>query len=231
MIEEPVRVLIVDDHPMFREGIAAILTVATDIDVVALAEDGATAIRLAAEYQPDVILMDLNLPDINGIEATRSIIGASPHIGVVVITMFDDDDSIFAAMRAGARGYLLKGATGAEIVRAVRAAGSGEAIFGSAVARRMLAYFGSSSSSSSVGVGNISPPLPFPELTQREREVLDLIAAGRSNSDIIRQLVLSPKTVRNHISNIFAKLQVADRAQAIVRARQAGLGSTGAESP
>jgi DNA-binding NarL/FixJ family response regulator len=217
MTDESLQVLIVDDHPVFREGLAGILADANQLTVVGQAADGQEAIRLAAELQPDIVLMDLNLPEVNGIDATREIVAASPHIGVVVLTMFDADDSVFAAMRAGARGYLLKGAGREEIIRAVRAAGSGEAIFGAKVATRMIEYF--------AAVVAPTDSLVFPELTQREREVLSLIAAGRSNTEITRQLVLSPKTVRNHISNIFAKLHVVDRSQAIVRAREAGLGS------
>ena len=181
-----------------------------------LHHDAGEAIDFAAELLPDVILMDLQLPDINGIDASRAIVAQHPEIAVLVITMFDEDESVFAAMRAGARGYLLKGATRAEIIRSVQAVAGGEAIFGAAVAQRMISYFASDSPK--------SPSTAFQDLTAREREVLDLIAAGRSNTEIIRQLVLSPKTVRNHISNIFAKLQVTDRSQAIVRARNAGLG-------
>lgn len=217
MTDEPIRVLIVDDHPMFRQGLIAILRSAEDVAVVGEAGDGAEAIELAAQLQPDVVLMDLNMPGIHGIEATREIVRASPHIGVVVVTMTSDDDSVFAAMRAGCRGYLLKGADGGEILRAVRSAGSGEAIFGAPIARRIKAYFDAASPTAFPA---------FPELTERERGILDLIAAGRSNTEITRQLVLSPKTVRNHITNIFYKLQVADRNQAIVKARQAGLGSS-----
>src|SRR6478735_6183164 len=196
MTDESLQVLIVDDHPVFREGLAGILADANQLTVVGQAADGQEAIRLAAELQPDIVLMDLNLPEVNGIDATREIV---------------------AARRAGARGYLLKGAGREEIIRAVRAAGSGEAIFGAKVATRMIEYF--------AAVVAPTDSLVFPELTQREREVLSLIAAGRSNTEITRQLVLSPKTVRNHISNIFAKLHVVDRSQAIVRAREAGLGS------
>jgi DNA-binding NarL/FixJ family response regulator len=163
-----------------------------------------------------VILMDLKMPDMNGIEATRRIVQTSPHIGILVLTMFQDDDSVFAAMRAGARGYLLKGADQDEMLRAIRAVASGEAIFSRVIAQKLMHYF-----------GNVKLPGPssiFPELTDREREILALIAQGYKNPEIAEHLTLSPKTVRNHVSNIFSKLQVADRAQAILRAREAGLG-------
>ena len=170
-----------------------------------------------------MVLMDLQMPDMGGIEATGEIVRDSPNVAVLVLTMFEDDVNVFAAMRAGARGYLLKGATRQEIVRAVRAVAGGEAIFGAGIARRILAQFGTPGPATPTG----SPALP--ELTSRKREILDLIAAGLNNTDITRELVLSPKTVRNHISNVFAKLQVANRAQAIVRAREAGLGQRSME--
>jgi DNA-binding NarL/FixJ family response regulator len=209
-------VVIADDHPVFRDGLRGILGSVEDVEVVAEAATGEEAVAAVATHQPDVVVMDLHMPDLNGIEATRRILHQSPHVGVVVLTMFEDDASVFAAMRAGARGYLLKGADKAEIVRAIQAIGSGEAIFGPAIARRVIEYF----SAPQVA----GPPLAFPELTAREREILDHIAQGMNNQAIARKLFLSPKTVRNHVSNIFAKLQVADRAQAIVRARDAGLG-------
>ena len=177
------------------------------------AEDGADAVEQALQLQPDVILMDLQMPVLNGIEATRRIIQSCPHIAIVMLTMFEDDDSVFAAMQAGARGYLLKGALRNEVLTAVRAAAAGEAIFGASLARRMMQFFGQMR----------APGVPFPELTAREREVLLLIAQGRNNTEIADQLVISPKTVRNHITTVFDKLQVADRAQAILRARDAGL--------
>lgn len=207
--------MIADDHTLFRDGLRALLNSIPDMEVVGEAETGEEVIARAAALQPDVVLMDIQMPGVNGIEATRQILLTSPHIGVIVVTMFEDDDSVFAAMRAGARGYVLKGADQAEMLRAIRAVASGEALFGPAVAARLMKFFSSPRPAS---------PSIFPELTGREREVLNLIAQGRSNSEIAERLVLSPKTVRNHISNIFSKLQVADRAQAIVRAREAGLG-------
>jgi DNA-binding NarL/FixJ family response regulator len=213
---EPVRTLIADDHPHFRDGLRALLLSAPDVEVVGEARDGEEAIRLAARLQPDVILMDLNMPGTGGIEATRRILHTSPHISVLVVSMYEDDDSVFAALKAGARGYLLKGALKAEILRAIRAVTSGEAIFGPAIARRLMQYF-------SAPRPNV-PREAFPELTDRERQILELIARHETNPEIARRLHLSQKTVRNHVSNIFTKLQVSDRAQAIVRAREAGLG-------
>lgn len=218
---ERIRPLITDDHTLFREGLSALLRAVPDLDIAGEAATGEAAIQLAASLQPDVILMDIQMPGMNGIEATRRIAAASPHIGVIVVTMLEDDDSVFAAMRAGARGYVLKGADKAEILRAIRAVASGEALFGPAIARRLVSFFGG------LKGGSFRAPLPFPELTEREREVLDRIASGQNNTAIAEALSLSPKTVRNHISNVFNKLQVADRAQAIVRAREAGMGQSG----
>jgi DNA-binding NarL/FixJ family response regulator len=215
MSEEPLRVLIADDHPLFRQGLRTAIDSDLGFEVVGDAATGTEAVARALELQPDVVVMDVQMPERNGIEATRDIVTQSPHIGVLMLTMFEDDDSVFAAMRAGARGYLLKGSDHDEIVRAIRAVNSGEAIFGPAIATRLMAYF-----SASAG----GPAQAFPELTAREREVLELIAQGHSNAAIAQQLVLSQKTVRNHVSNIFTKLQVLDRSQAIVKAREAGLG-------
>lgn len=209
------RVLIADDHPVFRYGLRALLAAEPTIEVVGEATNGEEVIAQAAALVPDVILMDLTMPGINGIEATRRILASSPHMNILVLTMFDDDDSVFATMRAGARGYLLKGAEAEETLRAMYGVSEGEAIFSPAIARRLMQYFGAS-----------RPALPaqvFPELTEREREVLTLIAQGYTNATIAEKLVLSPKTVRNHVSNIFSKLQVAGRAEAIIRARDAGL--------
>jgi DNA-binding NarL/FixJ family response regulator len=208
------RVLVVDDHPLFRFGLCAALAQRDDIEVVGEAAGGQAAIAAAAATSPDVIVMDLHLPDLGGVEATRAITNAAPKIGVLVLTMFDDSESVFNAMRAGARGYLLKGAEPDELVRAVQAVARGEAIFGQSIAAQVLRYFN----------GLTSSAVSFPELTSREREVLELIAAGRNNTEIAQVLSLSGKTVRNHVSIIFSKLRVADRAQAIVRAREAGLG-------
>jgi DNA-binding NarL/FixJ family response regulator len=213
-----IRVLVADDHASFRSGLRSLLATASDIELAGEAATGDDAIRLAGSAQPDVVLMDVNMPGLDGIEATRRLVDGAPHVAVLVLTMHDDDETVFAAIRAGARGYLLKGATRAEILRAVRSVAAGDAIFGPGVARRLMAYF---AQPAPAGVNR-----PFPELTEREHEILDLVARGRSNAEITAQLVLSPKTIRNHISNIFAKLQVRDRAEAIVRAREAGLGGS-----
>jgi DNA-binding NarL/FixJ family response regulator len=219
-MQESIRVLIADDHPLFRDGMRGLLGSLPDMEVVGEASSGEQAIELARELQPDVILMDIQMPGINGIEATREIVHVSPRIGVVVVTMFEDDDSVFAAMRAGARGYLLKDASGREVGHAVRAVASGEAIFGAGVAQRLISFFGAPSPAASAG----SSRRAFPELTEREEEVLSLVARGKINQEIAKELFVSLKTVRNHVSNIFLKLQVADRAQAVIRAREAGLG-------
>lgn len=217
---DKITVLIADDERNIRIGLRALFKSEDDLKLVGEAATGAEAVQLAADLQPDVILMDINMPDadggsLNGIEATRRILNTSPHIGVLMLTMFEDDDSVFAAMRAGARGYLLKGSLKAEILRGIHAVCNGEVIFGAAIAQRMARYF--------AGIRPASPSELFPELTEREREILSLIAQGSNNAEIAERLVLSGKTVRNHLSNIFSKLQVADRAQAIVRAREAGL--------
>lgn len=212
---EGVTVLIADDEPSFRSGLRALLGSADGLDIVGDAADGEEVIRLAAELQPDVVLMDINMPGINGIEATRQVLATSPHIAVLMLTMFEDDDSVFAAMRAGAHGYLLKGALKAELLRAIRTVTGGGVVFGAAIAHRTMRYF---ATLTPIGPGGL-----FPELTNREREVLSLIAQGHNNADIARRLHVSGKTVRNHITNIFSKLQVADRSQAIVLARDSGL--------
>ncbi len=217
---EPIRVLIADDHPLFRDGMHGLLDSEADTEVVGEAKTGEEAVELAEALQPDVILMDIKMPGINGIEATREVVSRSPHIGVLVVTMFEDDDSVFAAMRAGARGYLLKDAKGDEVLGAIRAVAGGQAIFGPGIAQRLMGFF--------AAPGPNVPPRAFPELTAREEEILALVASGHGNPEIAERLFLSLKTVQNHVSNIFAKLQVADRAQAVIRAREAGLGRDGA---
>ena len=212
---DQIRLLIADDHTFYREGVRTMLLELPDMEVIGEAADGDETIVKAEALQPDVILMDIKMPGVNGIEATRAILHTSPHIKVLVITMFEDDDSVFAAMRAGARGYLLKDADQDELVRAVKAVSRGEAIFSPVIAQRMIHYFSALPQNASA--------ITFPDLTEREREILHLIAQGESNVVIAKRLTLSLKTVQNHVSNIFSKLQVADRAQAIVRARNAGL--------
>jgi DNA-binding NarL/FixJ family response regulator len=214
-MEDSVRVLIAEDHPLFREGMRGRLDRVADIAVVGEAASGDEAVELAHKLEPDIILMDIKMPGLNGIEATREIQRANPQIGVLVLTMFEDDDSVFAAMRAGAKGYLLKDSGGEGVVHAIRAVASGEAVFGPGVAERMIGFFSAPRS---------APQRAFPQLTEREEEVLSLVAQGKSNREIARQLFVSLKTVRNHVSNILLKLQVADRAQAVIRARDAGMG-------
>ena len=213
---DKIRVLIVDDHVEFRQGLAAMVHAAPEVELVGEATEGAQAVQLALTLQPDVILMDLQMPKLNGIDATRQIVYASPHIGVIMLTMYDDDNSVFTAMRAGARGYLLKGALKAEVLHTVRGVANGEAIFGSSLARRLIHYFANP---------RLAPVANFPELTEREIEILTLLAQHLSNQEIADRLCISLKTARNHVSNILNKLQVADRAQAILRAKEAGLSS------
>lgn len=211
----PIRVLIADDHPLFRDGMHGLLDSVEETEVVGEAADGEEAVRLAGALAPDVILMDLNMPKKNGIEAAREILAVDPRPGILVVTMLEDDDSVFAAMRAGALGYLLKGADQDEVLRAIRAVANGEAIFGPGIARRVMQLFSG---------GRPKAPRAFPDLTEREEEILTLISRGRSNAEISRDLFLSLKTVQNHVSNIFRKLQVADRVGAVLRARASGLG-------
>ncbi len=215
-LNQPIRILIADDHPVFRFGLKALLATEPDLDVIGEARTGAEAVALAAELTPDVILMDINMPDLNGIEATRQIIAARSETGILIISMLDDD-TVFSAMRAGARGYLLKGSEGEVTLRAIRAVASGEAIFSPGVAGRVMQLFTE---------GNLEQKAdPFPNLTEREREILELIAQGMTNAAIAERLFLSPKTVRNQVSEIYSKMQVASRGEAIARARDAGLGA------
>jgi DNA-binding NarL/FixJ family response regulator len=215
MESERIHILIADDSAPFRRGLRALLRSVQDIEVAGEAADGDEAIMLAETLQPDVVLMDVHMPDVNGLDATRRILQTSPHIRIMVLTKSDDDESVFAALQAGARGYLVKGALKAELLRAIHGVHHGEAIFGPAIAQRLMHYF-----------ATVRPSMPayaFPELTEREREILTLIAQRLTNAEIAERLVLSMKTVRNHVSNIFTKLQVADRTQAILRARDAGM--------
>lgn len=218
---DTISVLICDDNAPFRHGLRALLETSAEIQVVAEVADGAEAVAVAVRTQPDVVLMDLTMPGVGGVQATRDVLAVCPHIGILVLSMVTDDDSVFAAMQAGARGYVLKGARKAEIIRAIRAVASGEAIFGAEIATRLISYFG-------VGVGVSVGPLgrdatTLPELTNRELQILELIAGQLTNGEIADRLSLSEKTIRNNVSAIFAKLRVATRAQAIIAARRAGL--------
>jgi DNA-binding NarL/FixJ family response regulator len=210
-----IRVLVVEDHPLFRKGVVTLLDAVDDLAVVGTAGSGEEALARVAELAPDVVLMDLQLPGMSGIEATRAVVAERPGAAVLVLTLFEDEESVFLALRAGARGYVLKDADEEELIGAIRAVHRGEAIFSRGVAERVLAYF----------TAPRPEPKVFPSLTEREREILGLIARGRSNPAIARELFLSPKTVANYVSAIFAKLQVADRAEAMIRAREAGLGT------
>ena len=212
---QAIRVVIADDHGSFRAGLRALLATAADVEVVGEASTGDEAVAMAQRLQPDVVLMDVNMPGSDGIAATGRIVEGAPHVAIVVLTMDAGDASIVGALRAGARGYVLKGAQRTELLRAIRAASAGEAILGPGVARRLADYLAPAAPVS---------PRPFPDLTEREREILELVARGQSNAEITNGLVLSPKTVRNHVSNIFGKLGARDRAEAIVMAREAGLG-------
>jgi DNA-binding NarL/FixJ family response regulator len=214
---DKIRLLVADDHTLVRQGLSALFVAVSDIEVVGEAADGDEVIARADELLPDVILMDVQMPGTHGIDAARRILEKHPQMGIVMVTMLDDDNSVFAAMRAGARGYVLKGADKADVLKTIRAVADGEALFGPAVARRFMHYFRDLRQRPAVAQ-------VFPELTEREREILELITQGESNPRIAERLNVSPKTVRNHISSIFNKLQVADRAQAMIRAREAGLG-------
>jgi DNA-binding NarL/FixJ family response regulator len=214
---DTLRILVAEDHPLFRKGMISLLSSVPEFEVIGEAATGEEAVVRAAQLQPDVILMDLQMPQVNGIEATRRILQESPSVRILVVTLFEDEDSVFMALRAGARGYVLKDADEEDVVHAIRAVGKGEAIFSPAVASRVLAYFAASPPGG-------APPQAFPTLTEREREILNLIAQGHPNPSIARHLSLSTKTVGNYVSNIFTKLRVADRTQAIIRAREAGLG-------
>jgi DNA-binding NarL/FixJ family response regulator len=212
---EDIRVLVVDDHSLFRDGLKAMIEASPEVTLAGEAESGKEAVSMAETLQPDVILMDIQMPDLNGIDATRQIMKMSPHIKILMITMLEDDHTVFAAMRAGARGYILKGAKHTDLIRAIKVVTDGEAIFSPGIAVKLMDYFNQ--------VQPIVPRQVFPQLSDREREILGLISRGLKNADIAEQLFLSPKTVRNHVSNILSKLQVVDRTEAAIRAKEAGL--------
>jgi DNA-binding NarL/FixJ family response regulator len=215
MNDQPIRILIADDHPVFRFGLRALLESQPDMVVLAEVDSGEAAVQMALSLQPDIVLMDVSMLGLNGVEAAQQITATAPNTAILMITMFDDE-TVFSAMQAGAHGYLLKGAQGEETLRAVRAVANGEVIFSSGVARQMKSYFARGMKT--------TDDAPFPDLTRREREILELIAQGLTNTAIAEKLILSPKTIRNYVSNIFSKLQVATRSEAVIKSRQAGLG-------
>jgi DNA-binding NarL/FixJ family response regulator len=217
-----IRIVVADDHPLYRDGLRALAERTPELDLVGEAATGIEAVEVVERTAPDVVLMDLRMPGMTGIEATQAILERRPETRILILTMSENDDSLFAAMRAGARGYLPKDADSGELVHAIRAAAVGEVIFGQSIAARLQAFFAASRAPTAD---------PFPELTEREAEVLELIAQGRSNTAIAERLGISDKTVRNHVANVFNKLRVADRAQAIVRAREAGLGRESTDRP
>jgi DNA-binding NarL/FixJ family response regulator len=218
MTDPAIRVLIADDHPVFRDGLASLLSTRPGIEIVATAADGAAAVAGALEHRPDVVVMDLQMPELNGIEATRRLTAELPETRVLVLTMGEEDGTVLAAMRAGARGYLVKGAGQAEVNQAISTVHAGGLVFGASLALRIADLLS----------GAATPHASaFPQLTERELEILDLVAAGRNNAQIAQALYLAPKTVRNNVSNILAKLQATDRADAIIRARDAGMGGAG----
>jgi DNA-binding NarL/FixJ family response regulator len=214
MTDTVIRVVIADDHPVVRDGLSALLSSVPSVTVAGVAATGREAVRAAVTLRPDVMVLDIQMPELTGVAAAGEIARAAPDVAVLMLTMFDDDDSVFAAMRAGARGYILKGAQQDEIIRAIHAVAAGEAIFGPGIARRVLGLVSAPA----------APDIPFPALTSREREVLDLIAAGARNAEIAQRMSIAPKTVANHMAAIYNKLQVADRGQVIILARDAGLG-------
>ncbi|MGH8970628.1 MAG: response regulator [Actinomycetes bacterium] len=219
----PLRVVVADDHPMYRYGLAAILGQHEEIEVVASVGDGDALLRAVDEHKPDVVITDLSMPGVDGAAATSRLVGVRPGLAVLVLTMHEDDEHVFAALRAGARGYLVKGAEGAEIVRAVQTVASGDAVYGRPVARRIAAFF--------AGEQTDAPSArAFPALTPRERDVLELLASGCRNHEIARRLGMSEKTVRNHVSQVLVKLQVPDRTAAALKARESGVGHRPDES-
>ena len=218
-MSEPVRVVVADDHQIVRDGLVALLGALDGIEVVGTAADGRDAVHVVGETLPDVVVMDIQMPQLDGIEATRFITRAHPDVRVVMLTMNEDDETVMSAIRAGASGYLLKGSGAAEVLRAIEAAAGGGMVFGASLGGRVASYLS--------GGGPAPAEAPFPELTDRERSVLDLLAAGRSNDDIARSLYVSNKTVRNIVSSVYTKLHTAGRAEAIIKAREAGLGRSG----
>jgi DNA-binding NarL/FixJ family response regulator len=219
-----IRIVLADDHPMYRYGLTAILEQAEAIDVIASVGDGAALVKAVGELSPDVVVTDLSMPDLDGVTATLQLLGTQPELPILVLTMHEDDEHVFAALRAGARGYLVKGADGEEIVRAVRSVASGDAVYGGAVARRIVAFYSGRQIESPTARA-------FPDLTPREREVLELLATGCRNHEIARRLGMSEKTVRNHVSQVLTKLQVPDRTAAALKAQESGISNQSAYPP